>query len=234
MITSGELPPDLSRTVRKRCAPSSAAKFVWLALIPLLWGAPLGSAHARMYSCKDASGTVVLRDAPCKPGERDLDGAAPARPYASSTAEGRSPGAKPITVEQVQGMLDGMDAARRRGDLAAILGYLVPDAVIEAEYQLPQGMRFRRFNKNEYAAYLRSAAAEAPDFQREHTQIVLASGQDQAEVASTVRETVRIDGAPLKGVTRSKALVEIRDGRPQITMIRTVTKAQPPRAGDSK
>ena len=234
MITSGELAPDLSRAVRKRCAPSSAAKFVWLALMPLLWGALLGSAHARMYSCKDASGTVVLRDAPCKPGEKDLDGASPARPYASSTAQGRSQGTKPINVEQVQGMLDGMDAARRRGDVAAILNYLVPDAVIEAEYQLPQGMRFRRFNKNEYAAYLRSGAAEAPDFQRERTQIVLAAGQDQAEIASTVRETVRIDGAPLKGVTRSKALVEIRDGRPQITMIRAVTKPEPPRAGDSK
>lgn len=235
MRTSGELAPDLSRAVREYCASSRAAKFIWLAITPLLWGALLGAAHARMYSCKDASGTVVLRDAPCKPGERDLDGASPARPYASSTAQGRSQSsAKPITVEQVQGMLDGMDAARRRGDLAAILGYLVPDAVIEAEYQLPQGMRFRRFNKNEYAAYLRSAAAEAPDFQREHSQIVLAPGQDQAEVASTVRETVRIDGSPLKGVTRSKALVEIRDGRPQITMIRTVTKVQPPRAGDSK
>lgn len=131
-------------------------------------------------------------------------------------------------------MLDGMDAARRRGDVAAILNYLVPDAVIEAEYQLPQGMRFRRFNKNEYATYLRSGVAEAPDFQRERTQIVLAPGQDQAEIASTLRETVRIDGTALKGVTRSKALVEMRDGRPQITMIRAVTKPESPRANDAK
>ena len=131
-------------------------------------------------------------------------------------------------------MLDGMDAARRRGDVAAILNYLVPDAVIEAEYQLPQGMRFRRFNKNEYAAYLRNAAGEGPDFRREHTQIALAPGQDQAEITSTVRETVRIDGAPLKGVTRSKALVEMRDGRPQITMVRAVTKPASPRADDSR
>ena len=234
MRIASETAVDLPRAVCRQHAPSRAANLLWLALVPLAWGAPLGAAHARMYSCKDSSGTVVLRDAPCKSGEKDLDGASPVRPYASSVAQGRAQGTKPINVDQVQGMLDGMDAARRRGDVAAILNYLVPDAVIEAEYQLPQGMRFRRFNKNEYAAYLRSAAAEAPDFQREHTQIVLAPGQDQAEVASTVRETVRIDGLPLKGVTRSKALVEIRDGRAQITMIRTVTKAQPPRVGDSK
>ena len=232
MIISGEPAPDLSRAAHKHCAPSRAA---WLALMALLWGALLGTAHARMYSCKDASGTVVLRDAPCKPGEKDLDGASPARPYASSAAQGRSQSsAKPITVEQVQGMLDGIDAARRRGDVAGILNYLVPDAVIEAEYQLPQGMRFRRFNKNEYAAYLRTAGAQAADFRRERTQIVLAPAQDQAEVASTVYETISIDGTPLKGVTRSKALVEMRDGRLQITMVRGVTKPESPRAGESK
>jgi len=234
MRTGSELAAGVSRSACKHQAPPRVVNVYWLALLALLSGAPLSSAHARMYSCKDAAGTVVLRDAPCKPGEKDLDGASSARPYASSVAQGRSHGGKPITVEQVQGMLDGMDAARRRGDVAAILNYLVPDAVIEAEYQLPQGMRFRRFNKNEYAAYLRTAAAEAPDFRRDHTQIALAPGQDQAEIASTVRETVRIDGAPLKGVTRSKALVEMRDGRPQITMIRAVTKPESPRAGDPR
>jgi len=234
MRTGSEPTLDLSRVACAHHTSSrTVANVLWLALLPLLGGAPFGSAHARMYTCKDAAGTVVLRDVPCKPGEKDQDGASPARPYTSSTAQGRSHGAK-LTVEQVQGMLDGMDAARRRGDVAAILGYLVPDAIIEAEYQLPQGMRFRRFNKNEYAAYLRSAAGEAPDFQRERTQIVLAPGQDQAEIASTVRETILIDSAPLKGVTRSKALVEMRDGRPQITMVRAVTKPESPRAGDPR
>jgi len=234
MRTGCELAPAPSRSPCERDTPLRAANMLCLALLPLLWGTSLGSAYARVYSCKDAAGTVVLRDVPCKLGEKDQDGASPARPYASSAAQSRSHGAKPISVDQVQGMLDGFDAARRRGDVAAILRYLVPDVVIETEYQLPQGMRFRRFNKNEYAAYLRSTGAEPPDFQREHTQIVLAPGQDQAEIASTVRESIRIDGAALRGVTRTKSLVEMRDGRPQITMVRSVTKPESPRARDPK
>jgi ketosteroid isomerase-like protein len=223
----------LSRVAGKRDAQRrAAANVLWPALLALLWGSCAGSAHAKMYSCRNAAGTVVLRDAPCKPGESDQEGGSQARPYPSSSAPSKSHGTKPITEVQVQGMLDGMDAARRRGDVAAMLAYLVPDVVIEAEYRLPQGMRFKRLNKNEYAAYLRSAAADAQDFRRERTQIVLTPSADQAEIASTLRETVRIDGAALKGVTRSKALVEMRDGQLQVTMLRVVTSLEPP-AGEN-
>ena len=67
--------------------------------------------------------------------------------------------ANPITKAQVQELVDGMDAARVRRDVAAMLAYVAPDAVFEVEYPLPQGMQFKRFSKNEYPAYLRGGRA---------------------------------------------------------------------------
>ncbi|HTS55142.1 MAG TPA: hypothetical protein VMH26_17865 [Burkholderiales bacterium] len=106
-----------------------------------------------------------------------------------------------------------------------MLALLTHDAVVEVEYRLPQAMQFKRLNKSEYAAYLRSEAvlAEGSDFQRETTRVPLAPGASQAEVTSTLRETIKVQGVALTGVTRSKSLVEVREGRPQVTMVRAVT-----------
>jgi hypothetical protein len=197
----------------------------------LLVGALTGPALAKMYSCQDVAGRIILRDVPCKPEERDRSAAATVRVPASAQArlrQNESP--NPITEAQVQEVIDGMDAARMRRDVAAMLAYVAPDAVFEVEYRLPEGMEFKRFNKDEYGNYLRGGTefVDGLDFQRESTTILVAPAARQAEITSTLRETIRIQGEPLTRVTRSKSLVEVRDGRPTIVLVRAVMRYEVP------
>jgi hypothetical protein len=166
---------------------------------------------------------------PCKRDERDRNAAA--RAPATTPARVRQiENANPITEAQVRELVDGMDAARVRRDVAAMLAYVAPDAVFEVEYRLPQGLQFKRFNKDEYAAYLRGGTefVDGLDFQRESTTILVAPAARQAEITSTLRETVRIQGEALTRVTRSKSLVEVRNGRPAIILVRAIMRYEVP------
>jgi len=201
---------------------------LYLTLAALLVGSLTWPVHARMYSCRDAAGGIILRDVPCKRGERDIAAARPPAP--SSTGVRWVENANLITEEQVQELVDGIDMARARRDLAAMLAFVAPDAVFELEYRLPRGLQFKRFNRDEYASYLRGGAefVDALDFQRESTQILVAPAAHQAEITSTLRERVRIQGEALTRVTRSKSLVEIRGGRPAIILVRAVMRFEVP------
>jgi hypothetical protein len=197
---------------------------LYLILAALLSGSFPCPVHAKMYSCRDAAGGIILRDIPCKGGERDV--AAARAPAPSPTLVRQAEDANPITEGQVQELVDGIDAARTRRDVAALLAFVAPDAVFELEQRLPQGLQVKRFNKDEYGSYLRGRAefVDALDFQRDSTQILIGPAARQAEIISTLRDRVRIQGQALSRVTRSKALVEIRGGRAVITLVRAVMR----------
>jgi len=203
-------------------------RILYLTLAALLFGALTSPARAKMYSCRDAAGGIILRDVPCKRGERDIVAARSSAP--SSTGVKWVDNANPITEEQVQELVDGIDTARARRDVAAMLAFVAPDAVFELEYRLPRGLQFKRYNRDEYATFLRGGAefVDALDFQRESTQILVAPAGHQAEITSTLRERVRIQGEALTRVTRSKSLVEIRAGRPVIILVRAVMRFEVP------
>lgn len=214
------------RAGARRVCPRSRARRVYLLLAALLFGSLAGPALGEMYSCQDVAGRITLRDVPCKRGERSREPGAPAwRPKVPSS-QGRPAGnADQISEGQVQALVDGMDAATARHDVNAILGYLASDAVWEVEYRLPQGLQFMRLKKDEYAARLREEApvTTANQPEREKTRILVAPGARYAELTTTLRETIWIKGEPLSGLTRSKSMVEMRDGRPLITLVRATT-----------
>lgn len=217
--------------VRSPMAVAARARRALGTLMILIVGSFTGSAFAKMYSCQDVTGRIILRDVPCKSDERDRNAAAATRPPAATPARARpNEIANPITEAQVQELIDSMDAARARRDVAALLAHVAPDAVFEVEYRLPEGMQFKRFNKDEYATYLRSGTefVDGLDFQRESTAILVAPAARQAEITSTLRDTVRIQGEALTRVTRSKSLVELRDGRPAIILVRAIMRYERP------
>jgi hypothetical protein len=193
-----------------------------LALLP-------GPAQALIYSCADGTGRIILRDVPCKSNETNRETGRVVRASRSLQSPGRPPrtGGK-ITEAQVQALADGLDAAMTRQDVNAMLAYLAADAVVEVEYRLPQGLQFKRFNKAEYAAYLRDGVQSASNYERERGQTQLAPGALYAEIAGTMRETIRMQGERLSGSTRFKSMVELRDGRAQITLLRAVTTFEVP------
>lgn len=220
------------KTCAGRSQASSLAARLYVATGALLLLGPFaGPVFAKMYSCEDATGRIILRDVPCKRDERDRNTATSVRlPAPTPTRVRQIERANPITEAQVQEVVDGIDAARMRRDIPAMLAYVAPDAVFEVEYRLPQGMEFKRFNKDEYAAYLRGGTefVDGLDFQRESTTILVAPAAHQAEITSTLRETVRIHGEALARVTRSKSLVEMRDGRPTIILVRAIMRYEVP------
>jgi hypothetical protein len=206
-----------------------------LSLAALMLGSLPAPVVARLYSCEDARGRLMLRDVPCKRGEKSRDPVEKSRAAKpASTAAPATRTVQTITEAEVQALVDAMDAAMARRDFGAILAYVSSDAVFEVEYRLPQGLRFMRFNKDEYAVYLRDGAALVSgfDYRRENTQILLSPGSHYAEFIATLRETVRVQGKSLNGVTRSKSMVEMRDGRPQITLVRAVTAFDSPDADE--
>src|SRR4029077_13414855 len=124
----------------------------------------------------------------CKRSETSRDAGRSTRTSKAASAQGQPAlTLGTITEAQVQQLVEGMDAAMTRRDMGAMLGYLAADAVVEVEYQLPQGLQFKRFNKDEYAAHLRDAAelASAPDYRRENTQIVMVPSAHYAELTTT-------------------------------------------------
>lgn len=208
------------------------ARQVSLLFAALIYGSVAGPALGNVYHCEDVAGRIILRDVPCKRGELSLEPAPPTpRPKAPSSQNRAAANGEQISEGQVQALVDGMDAATARHDVNAILGYLASDAVWELEYRLPQGLQLQRLNKEEYAARLREGA---PLYRsdRENTRIIIAPGAHYAEVTATLRETVKIQGEPLSGVTRSKSMVEMRDGRLLITLVRATTTFDVPESKD--
>jgi hypothetical protein len=200
-----------------------------LAFIALVLALLPGPAQALIYSCADGTGRIILRDVPCKGNETNRETGRVVRTSRSSQSASRTPrtGDK-ITEAQVQALADGLDAAMTRQDVNAMLAYLAADAVVEVEYRLPQGLQFKRFNKAEYAAYLRDGVQSASNYERERGQAQLAPGALYAEIAGTMRETIRMQGERLSGSTRFKSMVELREGRAQITLLRAVTTFEVP------
>lgn len=201
-----------------------------LVVVLVLGSLPVPAA-ARLYSCQDARGRLLLRDVPCKRGEKSRDAIEKARAVKPAPAAGTpTRTVQTITAAEVQALVDGIDAAMTNRDFGAVLAYVSSDAVFELEYRLPQGLRFMRFNKDEYAAYLRDGAAliSGYDYRRDSTQILLSPGGYYAELITSLEEKIRVQGNALSGTTRSKAMVEMRDGRPQITLVRAVTTFDSP------
>ena len=181
------------------------------------------SALARIYSCEDGSGRVTLRDAPCKRGEIDLE-PEPQAPAAEHVQPARAVPAAPakISETQVRELANALSVAYTRRDVRAIMGYFSADAVFEVEYRLADGSQLQRFSKEQYAAYLRDTFRLDAEWQREEGDIVLSPGEEHAEIISATTGPVLVRGQTLNGVTRSRASVEMRDGRAQVTLLRAV------------
>jgi hypothetical protein len=207
-----------------------------LPIVAFLLGLHPAPALPAIYSCADASGRTILRDMPCKPSETSRGPGRAARTAKPAPAPGEATQTLgKLTEAQVQELADGIEAAMTRRDMNALLGYLARDAVVEVEYRLPQGLQFKRFNKEEYATHLHDGSefASAPDYRRENTRMLLAPNARYAELTTALRQTIRVEGKPLPGVTRSKAMVELRDGHAQIILLRTVTTFDSPEQKDS-
>jgi hypothetical protein len=184
-------------------------------------------ASARIWHCENEAGQTVLRDVSCKRGETER--AQEEGNLAAVTpppAERRAPAPKvsmkltePL-VREVAGIVSG---AFNRRDTKQLLSVVAADAVFELECRLPQGIQIMRMNREEYAARLREAFKLA-DYTRNagRGEIVMSPGGQHAEIVESVQETFLIQNQWRPVAARSRWSVEIREGRPQVTMLRSV------------
>lgn len=185
-------------------------------------------ASARIWHCENEAGQVVLRDVPCKRGEteraqEDGDLAVATPPPAERKAPPVPKVSMKLTeplVREVGGIVTG---AFNRRDVKQLLSVVAPDAVFELECRLPQGVQIMRMNREEYAARLREAFKLA-DYTREgaRAEIIMSPGQQHAEIVESVRESFLVQDRWRPVAARSRWSVEIREGRPQVTMLRSV------------
>lgn len=212
----------MSRAVR------STTPLIWLAVACTL----SSGAHARIFTCEDEAGRVILRDVPCKRSEVIREQQARQAPAAPRPPEpkAQSKVAQKLSEPLVREVAQSVDTAFARRDLKQLLSLLAPDAVFEMEYRLADGIQVVRYNKDEYTARLREGFKLAGDYtyQREVVDIVWSPGEEHAEIVASARQSFWFQNQWLPGTTRSRWSVEMREGRPQITLLRAVvTPPQP-------
>ena len=207
-------------------AARAAGWLTVLALATVLTGWPR-SALARIYTCEAEPGRVILRDVPCKRGEiTRVEEVKQAPPPAA-----RAPEAKPqpkypqkLSEPMVRELAQTVVSAFSKRDLKALLPVLTADAVFEMEFRLLTGVQVVRYTKEEYAARLRDGFKPGNEYsyRLERSDVVLAPGEEYAEIVTSALQSVWFQNQWQPGATRSRWSVEMREGRPQVTLLRAV------------
>jgi hypothetical protein len=177
------------------------------ALIIAVCGFP-AAASAAIYTCSDAQGRTVFRDAPCTKGERagervEIDGAP-----AGSRA---SPGDAPLQRKQVEQILARLDQAIGRRDAKAVMALFAKDAVVEVD--LGKGKRLDRMPADAFARHLTTVFSHPGYVYRPRPpRISLSSTKPRATATRPVREAVVSAGTAKETDFQERITIE-RDGR---------------------
>jgi hypothetical protein len=211
-------------------AVAQARRWPLTLVLALAFTSVPAAVHARVYTCEDEGGRVILRDVPCKRSEivREQEVNQEAPPAARAPESRAQPKqSQKLTEALVRELAQNVDAAFARRDLKQLLVLLAGDAVFEMEYRLPSGVQILRYNKEEYTGRLREGFKLGAEYtyQRERTDIVLSPGEQHAEIAASARQSFWFDNQWQPGATRNRWSVEMREGRPQITLLRAVVTA---------
>jgi hypothetical protein len=189
------------------------------------------AAQARIFTCEDEGGHVILRDVPCKRSEAIREQDVRQAPAAPRPVESKPQPKLPQKLSEplVRELAQNVDTAFTRRDLKQLLSLLASDAVFEMEYRLLDGVQVLRYSKDEYTARLREGFKLGSDYtyQRELVDIVFSPGEEHAEIVASARQSFWFQNQWLPGATRSRWSVEMREGRPQITLLRAVVTPPP-------
>lgn len=189
-------------------------------LLVAVAGMPMDAA-AGIYTCTDAEGRVVFRDAPCGRGER-TGAAGEARPRAKAKEKPAADGAL-LDRKQVERLVARLDKAMRTRDPKAVTALLAKDAVVElrgAGAKAADPMDAKAF-----ARYLTEAFARPGYvYQARPMRVSLSKSKPRATVTRAVRESVVVAGSVVVTDLHERLTVE-RDGRR--LLIRKLRKATP-------
>ena len=168
---------------------------------------------AAIYTCTDAQGRTVFRDAACPRGEHGAPAPqASPRQGGRSAIERESPADTPIDRGQVTRILDRLDKAMARRNPKAVTALLSADAQVHWQVQ-GQVPAKRAMDRAGYVEYLRQVFAKADyAYKSETARVSFSKREPRATATRTLRETVLVDGRLHVAQVREKVTVEA-DGR---------------------
>jgi hypothetical protein len=129
--------------------------------------------------------------------------------------------AGPMTVAQIQQVMDATDAAAMRRDTQGIGSHLSERFEKTVTFPYQGGTAATKLDKREYLNLIDKgwAAMEAYSYRREDTVINVAADGRSGESNSTITETLVIDGETRVSKVREYAQYALEDGKPVITSI---------------
>jgi hypothetical protein len=133
----------------------------------------------------------------------------------------RALAAGPMTVEQIQQVIDAADAAAIRRDTQGIGEYLSERFEKTVEIPYRGGTAATKLDKHQYLDLIDKGWAdmEAYSYRREDTVINVATDGRSGESSSTITETVVIGGETRVSKVREYARYALENGKPVITAI---------------
>jgi hypothetical protein len=178
------------------------------ALVVAVFALPPG-ALAGIYTCTDAEGRTVFRDAPCTKGERSAGRTTYEEPRSQSrTRPAADSGLDRKQVERLVARLDKAIAARDQKAVTALFG---KHAVVEIE--MGTGTAIDPMKKDAFARYLGGAFARPGYVYRPApARISVSKSKPRATVTRAVHEALYVDGRLREIELRERLTVEL-DGR---------------------
>lgn len=133
-----------------------------------------------------------------------------------------------ITETETLAMLNAIDRAARKGNVAGIIAPLAKDIKIKMTISTPGSDKEHVLNlsKDRYAFHTRRAMQRrlAYQYDRKNTRIRIYNDNKTAMVMSDVYETLTVRQGTVRAVSAEVAIVSLRNGRPVITSLEARTR----------
>lgn len=134
-----------------------------------------------------------------------------------------------ITESDIQAMLDGMDKATRKGNVAGMIAPFASDIKIKMTVVNPETNKEMEatINKEEYATNARRMLRirVSYHFERKNTRIKIYDAQT-ATVTSELYETLKLKDGTIRGASTETLYVSLRDGKLVITSSESRTRLE--------
>jgi hypothetical protein len=154
-----------------------------------------------------------------------LSGLLLALPLMSATAYSQSKDA--ITESEVLAIVNSVDRASRKGNVAAIVAPLARDAKIKVTISIPsKPEQVFTFTKEQYTFHTRRGMRLrlAYQLERKNTRVKIYDNGKMAMVTGDLYESLTVQQGTIRAVTSEVAMLSLRDGKIVVTSLEGKTR----------
>ncbi len=129
--------------------------------------------------------------------------------------------AENLNEAHIHEFIDEIDKTVLQQDITKLAGFLSDDITITTYVSILGNLRTHTANKEDYLKTVEAAWKKAKDYHytRQNLEIELLEDGKKARVSSTIRETMVWDGIPITSIATEANIIELIDGKAQITKV---------------